>query len=269
MKQLNLYYLGGGVNPNIPDGKTVLPVGDIQTWIKCAGRSEDYTALSEVLVDTVCLNALMQDNNAVDYLIRSRFWISDITSNQNAMTYIGAYNYAADSMIDDDYWLDAIGKSAYIDSVLNIKVPTMTSNTTPSGVVSRDSVYTSSAEAYKAVDNSATAGEFDAWISGSSSGGHRWQYQFTKTVRIVYMYISGRKYTGDSNGQIDSFVLQGSNDGSTYTNLTDTITRTVGRGVRTYHIIHNENTYQYYRVANIPNTIAGIGELQFYGREDV
>lgn len=63
----------------IPDGSTVLPTDDIQTWLNCAGiyNKTSYTTLADVLADSTTLLALMSDNNAVDYLVRSKNWITN------------------------------------------------------------------------------------------------------------------------------------------------------------------------------------------------
>ena len=86
---------------NIPDGKTVTPVNDVEIWQKCAGiSSPTYTTLAGVLSDNSLLMTLMASDNAVDYLVRSTDWVAP----QSA-------------------------------------VPIMTSDTTPSGVASASAYY--------------------------------------------------------------------------------------------------------------------------------
>jgi len=59
----------------IPDGSTVTPTDDIQTWLHCANIwDKNYTTLAEVLADSTTLSALISSNNAVDYLVRSTSW---------------------------------------------------------------------------------------------------------------------------------------------------------------------------------------------------
>ena len=81
MKQLNLYYLGGGgPSPNVPDGKTVTPTDDVQTLLACAGiLDKAYTTISEVLSDNATLYAVLGSNNAVDYMVRSTSWATTVT----------------------------------------------------------------------------------------------------------------------------------------------------------------------------------------------
>lgn len=67
--------IGGGVIVNIPNGKTVTPTDDIQTWLHCAGIFDNnYTTLAQVLNDTIVYEALLSDANACDYMTRSTSW---------------------------------------------------------------------------------------------------------------------------------------------------------------------------------------------------
>ena len=60
-----------------PDGKTVTPTDDIQTWLECGGiKGKSYTTLDEVLADHETLQKLIIDENAVDYMVRSKKFIN-------------------------------------------------------------------------------------------------------------------------------------------------------------------------------------------------
>lgn len=63
--------------PDVPDGKTVLPINDIIVWQECAGIENGYTTLGEILNDSSFLSVLMSSNNAVDYLKRSTDFASE------------------------------------------------------------------------------------------------------------------------------------------------------------------------------------------------
>lgn len=212
------------------DGATVEPTDDITTWLKCA--------------------------NIEDPSITT---LADVLANRSLFETLIANSNACNYMARSTTWALAEGL-----------VPTMTSNTTPSGVCSASSEYNTTSVPYKAVDGVATTSEFDAWIGTSNESEKWWQYMFESPNIVKRMYISGRKYTNDYNGQITSFVLKGSNDGTNWTDLTETIDRSsVGKGVRTYHNINNTVAYKYYRVGDIPDKIPGIGELQFYSDADI
>ncbi len=182
---------GSGGGGSIPDGKTVTPTDDITIWLECADiKNTGYTTVSEVIADAGVLTSVLTNDNANDYLARSTTFASTITADNLAMTTIGQNNYAANVLLSVEDWVTAFYESSYRDIVLNVKIPIMTSNTTPSGICSGTSVYGNGADFYKAVDNSATASEFDAWISAYSTSEKYWQYKFPDAVRIVYMYIS-------------------------------------------------------------------------------
>ena len=165
----------------IPDGRTVTPTDDVQTLLHCAGIfDKGYTVLSQLIADTTSLYAVITDNNAIDYLVRSTTFANGITGDSTAMTYIGSDAYATDTLTSNLTWLTAIGNSAYIDNVLNVKIPTMTSNTAPSGVCSASSEYVSG-PAYFAFDGNDPA----CWSTNNAgtSFSNIWvAYEFTSSV---------------------------------------------------------------------------------------
>ncbi len=254
----------------LPDGKTVLPTDDIQTWLACAGITDkSYTTLSEVLADSTTLLALMSDDNAVDYLVRSTTWASDITADSTAMTDIGANDYCADTLLADNTWLNAICNSTYFESVLNTKVPVMTSNTTPSGVVSAN-IESGTYYAYKAFDNNDTT----FWMPSSStlSDYHDWiQYDFTNNVGINKVRI---RSVNPSYAVNLKAKIQGSNDNFATDshdiklfNIQITVNQTYDETIT----FENDNTYRYWRIAIDTMYVTNvyqfkISELQFYGR---
>ena len=117
-----------------PDGATVTPTDDVQTWLHCANVwNKSYTTISEVVADTTTLNTLIANENANDYLVRSTTFATDICNNESAMIYIGLDDYCANKLLDNSTWLNAIGDSAYFEKVLNKCVPPLTSNTGSDG----------------------------------------------------------------------------------------------------------------------------------------
>ena len=69
-------------------------------------------------------------------------------------------------MLNSDYRSSAISNFDYYESVLHDKVPTMTSNTTPEGVVFASKVLKSNYDAYRAFDR---YNEID-WILETQEG---------------------------------------------------------------------------------------------------
>lgn len=176
---------------SIPNGETATPTDDIQTWLHCADIwDKNYTTISEVLGDTTSLLALISSNNAADYLARSSSWALDVCSNMNAMTYIGADDYCAIALLKSSDWITYIGQSMYFDSVLTTKVPTMTSDTTPSGIASASTIYSNSYRAWRAFDGNTA----QYWCSANGAVTNQYvQYAFPDDVivaRVNYKFNS-------------------------------------------------------------------------------
>ena len=205
MKQLNWYQIFGQTH-TIPDGSTVTPTDDVQILLNCANIwDKAYTTIADLLSDTTSLLAVIVDNNAINYLVRSTTFASSVTADATAMTDIGGDNYASNTLLGDSTWCTAICNSTYFESVLNVKVPAMTSNTTPEGVCSATSVYTyggDSFPAYLAFDGN----ESTRWIGISFP--NTVYYEFTEVVKIFAF-----TYKGDSvnNTAKDMALVDGSN----------------------------------------------------------
>lgn len=251
----------------IPEGATVTPANDIQIWLHCAGiYDKAYTTLDEVLADNTTLLALISDNNAVDYMVRSTTWATSVCANSTAMGYIGNNDYCADLLLGDSTWCNAICNSTYFESVLNVKVPTMTSNTTPSGEV----IYSYShpsyvANYYKAFDSNATDG-------ASFTGGIGYKFTSKVAVRKInfdeYFYLANQMPSNPG-----TIYFEGSNDNSNWTRLTTVnVTFASQSWVRNQGASFvNDTKYQYYRIriASAPlneSTYVQWDEVQFYGR---
>lgn len=261
---------------NTPNGATVTPVNDIQTWLHCAEIwDKNYTAIAQVLADASTIQALIASNNAVDYMARSTSWASAVAADSNTMTYIGANDYCANKLLADSTWRNSICYSTYFESVLNTKVPTMTSNTAPSGEVAASSYYSASEGNWypwgafrnppiKAMPSPSgwNIGGNWGWCSNSSNGA--WvRYKFLQPVCINRVDYAGCSWSASWTPKI-----QGSNNGNDWTdiatlpspqqNTTDPLTT---------HFA-NSNKYLYIRVYN-PNSNFynrnGV-QFQFYGR---
>ena len=99
---------------SIPNGSTVTPTDDIQTWLKCAGITDKaYTTLSQVLGDTDTYVTLLGDSNACDYMARSTTWSTDICADADAMRLLGMYDYACYVLRANNTWNTAINNSSY------------------------------------------------------------------------------------------------------------------------------------------------------------
>ena len=258
----------------IPNGSTVTPVGNIQTWLHCANIwDKNYTSISQVLADASTLQALIASNNAADYMVRSTTWASDVTANSSAMTYIGANDYCADALLADSTWLNAICNSTYFENVLNVKVPTMTSNTTPSGVASASSIYGTQFEAFRAFDGVENPNQ-NGWYASPGTAAGWIQYMFTSGVKVFKVrYVQRTSDPQNNLNQIHKGAILGSNDGTNFTQIysIDDSGLPATQGVVT-HNFKCEISYQYIRlkIDSLRNTGTQaepiIGELQFYCR---
>ena len=249
----------------VPEGSTVLPTDDIPTWLACGSLSSTgYTTLSQVLADSTTLLALMSDNNAVDYLVRSTTWATDVCADSTAMTDIGANNYCADTLLDDADWLDAICNSTYIDSVLNVKIPTL-SAASPSVTTSGDQ---SNYEGYKAFNNQFVAvdGTNHGWLASGSGVGAYIRYEFDAAISIKKAYFAYAPYNNDV-----TLDFAGNDDGgSTWDPIQSNIALTSANKTRSYSF-SNATPHKYYRaIVTSGNIYYGYGlKIQLYGREDV
>ena len=192
-----------------------------------------------------------------------QFYSPSISSDPIAMSCIGANNYAADTLLADSDWCEAICNSAYFESVLNVKVPAMTSNTAPEGVVS---AYNNNYSNYPwhAFDGDSTTSS-DIWASESLS---TWiQYQFTAPKKIKCVRFRQFWNTGY---QITAGIIKASNDNVNFTDV-KSFTNVPSLDYKYIYLNNNEDSYSYWRmhITAINGTAASLNELQFYGREDV
>lgn len=273
---VQIYYQGqwhdwqaGGAN--IPDGSTVTPINDVTIWQKCAGISNPtHTTLSDVLADSGVLSILIASDNAIDYMVRSTSFASSVCENQKAMQYIGANNYASDTLIADIDWLTAIFASTYKTSVLNVSIPIMTSNTQPSGVATSSGGTEHQGNAWRAFDNDNRT----LWYSTYNPPLPQWiGYQFSYLSKICAISIITR--TDSDYSSVNNCILKGSNDGSTWTDINTNLSL-IKSGSLSYTLFSNDKQYSRYRVyipATNHQSESGpqvmVGRIQMFGRKDI
>ena len=245
----------------------------LEYWLYFGEVEGAYSTLSDVLADSTALSALMASEDATIYLVRCTDWISDITGNQSAMSYIGLNNYCANTLLADADWFEAICNSTYIESVLNVKVPTMTSNTTPSGECIANSEYGANYAAYKAFDGLTNDNHYTA--VGATTSAYYLGYVFPEPKIIKFVKVTAnRGYSGYYN-----IAVYGGNNLSSLSKLSDDIT-VEGNTTAEYSAIVNNNSERTTYVFKVDSSSAtsthvqsgsalGVVEIQFYGREDV
>lgn len=272
IKTIDLSYWG--IQPTVkfedtPNGATVTPTDDVQTWLHCANiwDKTDLTTIDDVIADTTTLNILISDNNASDYLARSTTWVSDVCNNESAMIYIGLDDYCANKLLDNSTWLNAIGNSAYFEKVLNKCVPSLTSNTGSDG-----------GEASGDFDNPAYYTFVDASdrLQGTSNITipKYVAYDFKKPVIVRLIKIKSWEarttykpwnmtLIGDNGAENEICKLVGNNNVSEQKfNITN------NSSYNKYKLIVN-NAYNNTSTTEKSNTFCNLDYVNFYGREGV
>lgn len=250
----------------IPDGSTKTPTDDVSIWLSCAGiRDKAYTTLSQVLADSETFNALLGDSNACAYMARSTTFASTLCADQYAMNLVGQYDVCCDALLGNATWASAIVASAYADYVCDVSVPTMTSNTTPSGSCSARGVYDSAHPAYYAFDKLCDSTHY--WIDSVADS---WiQYTFPSATVCKCMGI-----VNFANAGIKDYEILASNDNfvsDSHTLKTGTFTQGTSGDYTTWEYIsfENDTAYTSYRLHCInnyhPSSLACVIEIQFYG----
>ena len=249
----------------VPEGSTVLPTDDIPTWLACGGLSSTgYTTLSQVLADSTTLLALMSDNNAVDYLVRSTTWATDVCADSTAMTDIGANNYCADTLLADSSWFNGIFNSTYMSSVLNVYVPTLSADS--SSVIESGHDSTTNA-GWHAFDGSSNTG----WYSNNATSNQYIGYDFGKSVDVYGAQIDSGF---DGTKRVNDFKIQGSDD-KFVSDTNDIYTGQFTNPIKTpQKYTFNKASYSSFRFfiinANAQGTLSiAAMNVQFWGREDV
>ena len=242
--------------------------GGVQTLLKLAGvTGKLYTTVDELLADHSALAQVIASHDAIDYLVTAKSFITAFTSDATAMRYIGKRNYAANTLLGDADWCEGIAGSEYVESVLNVKVPQMTSNTAPYGEAFASSLEQS--EPWWAFNNSKSGVVNDRTALAPYYVG----YKFTSDTKIYRVDLklvragttSGQtlafsfdKYVGGSWVSFDTYTAAGLNTDNplSFTVLTDS-----GNAASDYRVSTTNPWFG--------GTLSKYLAVQFYGREDV
>ena len=256
----------------MPTGSTVTPTDDVKTLLHCAGiGGSSISTLADLLADSTTLLAVINSHNAIDYLVRSTTFASGVCANSTAMLYIGLNNYASNTLLADSTWLNAIVSSDYIESVLNVKIPTMTSDSAPSGSCSASSVR-SGYNAYKAFDGD----DSTPWQSNDNNvtSGEYVAYTFDSAVKVVGARINVLNLLSSSVTETLEIDKKSTSSGS-WNVLKDNIEASLNASSsKTINVsITNTDTavkfYRLYLKSATTNVRFAINTLQLYGRADV
>lgn len=255
----------------IPEGTTVLPTDDIQTWLKCANITDkSYTTLTEVLADKETFETLLADSNACDYMARSTTWADDICSDEKSMLSLGKYTYCRNVLLEDATWESEIVGSTYFKVALDPLIPTMTGMTTPYGRLwtTYSDVWSNSYLWW--IFNHNEMGGDDA-ASGLQTTDSWIAFEFSEPVKIEKFYLMNETNTSVYPG---TFSIDASNDGGQTWETLGTYTNS-GQGQagsKTYYDVNSDDFYtnvRYHNLTTGTGAVEGHGwsaqEMQFYG----
>jgi len=147
-----------------------------------------------------------------------------------------------------EYPTDVLAQEAYVSSgeYSSDKIPTMTSNTEPSGVASADVIFMAGYEAYKAMDDY-NVGE-KCWHTDNSDYPHWLQYQFTSGKVIQTYTVTSRDYPGENIWYPIDWKLQGSNNGTDWIDLDTRSGESFTQNEKKTYSFNNSTSYTYYRI---------------------
>lgn len=246
----------------ITDFDVILTAGfDYKQWVTLGGLDPtDYTDLEDVFADEVAVRRLMTIHASADYLIEKVTddvdEIDDFTANDTAMKWIGLRDYVCDGLTAITGVKAKFMASQYWERYLKDHVPTMTSNTAPYGTAFADTLLNSNYAIYYPF----TGDSSKKWYSAQNKNAHWLGYEFVNPICV-------KRFTVGIDWSFGSFVIQGSNDGTTYTDISQSYTPSTGDTIT--DTLDNDTYYKYLRIyvpANNSGIYFGINLLQFYGR---
>lgn len=246
----------------ITDFDVTLTAGfSYKEWVTRGGLDPtDYTDLEDVFADEVAVRRLMTIHASADYLIEKVTddvdEIDDFTANDTAMKWIGLRDYVCDGLTAITGVKAKFMASQYWERYLKDHVPVMTSNTAPYGTAFADSLLNSNYAIYYPF----TGDSSKKWYSAQNKNAHWLGYEFVNPICV-------KRFTVGIDWSFGSFVIQGSNDGTTYTDISQSYTPSTGDNIT--DTLDNDTYYRYLRIyvpANNSGIYFGINLLQFYGR---
>lgn len=200
---------------------------DTQTNISFASNErKQFTTSNRTAYKSYRLNITVNNGNATQVSIQE-LELYDITFNDKFLISLGDGEVYSGRFSNPD---------------INL-IPTMTSNTAPSGVASTSSLDTTN-DAWCAFDKSTST----HWISASGSKTNQWlSYQFT-TPKII------AKYTLSNNHNITAapkdWTFEGSNDGGATWTVLDTQSNVIGWVLNEKRVFtfNNQSSFLLYRI---------------------
>ena len=225
-----------------------------------------------VLITNGTSSTISQAELAVPLLQFYAYDGNGITEDSTAMSYIGLNNYCSNTLLADSDWLTAICNSAYIESVLNVKNPEMTSNNTPSGIASSSGNYTNF-EPWKAFNSLQSNGWYPETGTQGVLAGAWLEYEHTSNIKLFLAKVTYLYNNATANTlyfKIQHYYNSDWEDLSTQQTLV-----MPGSANASINVIldnsslHASNKSRLYETQNSSSNSGNGFKVQFYGRVDV
>lgn len=232
-------------------------------------KSSNYNiTLEDILTNSNAIKQIVTNSSSIDILVNNYDKYGKIiVNNKNSMEIIINNEESLNKILSNSEWTSGILKSQNsidaLDSSNPIAVPTMKSNTSPSGEAFASSAY-SGYPAYMAFDNN----DSSYWgVAANQSYKNQYiGYDFGKAIwvyKVEITFLTGKQDT--------DFVVEASNDkDGTWTIIKDGLHESSQK--QTIIMNNYNNKYRYYRIRLLSEVFqSGAGNtvilgLQFYGK---
>lgn len=266
------------------DGGTVTPLDDPVIWQKCAGIYEtfQYTTFNAIYADVACITALLSNENACKYMIRSTGALQEAVLTSDRIAYLKANHVAQMAIAKSPDWCNKINSLNYDMLIWEYELPRGVS---PTPVQLTPGTKTYFDDKSYMIGN-AQITYVDTWFNGNLNGDNS---MLTGINSSTFGYVQG---TNVSNFSIEFYLekpcilktaaiyagpvigsdykvtastvqLQGYNEKeSLWEDISSISKLTCSNGVK--HIcdlVNNTKVYNHYRFVATPNQMYGANRI--------
>ena len=162
-----------------------------------------------------------------------------------------------------------------IANILNLGVetgliPKLSSNDGSNGKAFASGKIFNDYDAWKSFNQDLTGDDKQNWASYVEEGNSGYLgYEFNKPIEVKYFYVNTLKTDNYTGVCMKEFVLQGSNDGENWIDLTEKIMHSP-QTIKYYPVTKNESLYKFYRIYGTSEgagNLIAIHELQLFDND--
>lgn len=257
----------------------------LETWIADPSNRESF---ERILASTEAVKALCASSTIMATIAGSDTAVAALLENSNAMAIVFTRSTAMVALVASTVFMTGVTtSSSYMASIFNSSaalnaifaaspakatfkastaltaaaIPTMTTNSAPSGTASASSIASGSNDAYKAFDKTATH-----WLTVSGSPSNQWvKYDFGAAVFIHSLAIDNTQSAANRSSK--DIRLEYSDDNTTWaTAVTTTLPNNTASN---NYDVKVTGKHRYWRVYVINNygdsSYSGLAEVQMTG----